>query len=136
MKKAIVTLSRTAYVFFYFHSMLKLFGLFGETFMVGLCAKRSIITFLPHLSKIYEIARRNLVIKQKEFLSLDIFFLNTFLLHITKFQFFCSGNFLKNEKLMLSILLLISEAAATSKMERFVIIVNGFQQSSPSWMLQ
>ena len=29
-----------------------------------------------------------------------------------------------------------SRTAATSKMERFVIIVNGLSQSAPSWMLQ
>ena len=29
-----------------------------------------------------------------------------------------------------------SRTAATSKMERFVIIVNDFQLSAPSWMLQ
>ena len=28
-----------------------------------------------------------------------------------------------------------SRTAATSKMERFVIIVNGLSQSAPSWML-
>ena len=29
-----------------------------------------------------------------------------------------------------------SRTAAVSKMERFVIIVNGLSQSAPSWMLQ
>ena len=29
-----------------------------------------------------------------------------------------------------------SRTAATSKMERFVIIVNGLSQSAPSWLLQ